>query len=223
MGSKKRLRKQFEVPKRQWNKERIEREGKLRSEYGLKNARELWRMQTILKKIRREARRLLAGRGADTASRQARLLKRVNRFLIRKVDLTLDEVLSLEDRDILERRLQSLVIKKHLATTPRQARQFITHGHICIDGQRVSAPSYLVRFDEEDKIGWFEHAIVIKSNARQEEPEENTNQGPASVAGATSAPTHHAKPAHTASSQPATPAAVTVTPAQATPLAPQTQ
>lgn len=198
MGHKKRLRKQYEVPMRQWNKERIEKEGKLREEYGLKNARELWRMQTILRRIRREARRLLAGRGADTKSRQDRLLKRVKRFLVRKDDITLDDILSLQERDILDRRLQSQVFKKRLATTPRQARQLITHGHIAIDGQRISAPSYLVKFDEEDNINWFDHVIALKAPTRGEAKVEDSKVDSRSVSGVSSSAPTPAAPAQAA-------------------------
>ena len=33
-----------------------------------------------------------------------------------------------------------------------QSRQLIAHGHIAIDGRKVSSPSYLVLRDEEEKI-----------------------------------------------------------------------
>ncbi len=163
MGSKKRLRKQYENPKKIWDADRISSELKLVDEYGLKNTRELWRAKTILRKIRREARRLLAGQGANADMRAKQLEGRVKKYFIRKDPLTLDDILALTDRDLLGRRLQTLVEKKHLAATPHQARQFITHGHIAIAGQKVTSPSYLVPLDEEDKINWYGHAIVIQN------------------------------------------------------------
>lgn len=45
---------------------------------------------------------------------------------------------------LLERRLDNLVYRLGLATTRRQARQFVTHGHITVNGKRVDIPSYLV-------------------------------------------------------------------------------
>lgn len=154
MGSKKRLRKLYERPMRLWDKDRIETETKLKDEYGLKNSRELWRMQTILRKIRREARRLLSSKGADPEARAARLIKRVKTFLIKKPEVTLDDILSLQTRDILERRLQTIVVRKHMAKTAKMARQYITHGHIQIESQVSSAPSYLVSFEEEHQVAW---------------------------------------------------------------------
>ena len=45
---------------------------------------------------------------------------------------------------LLERRLDNLVYRLGLATTRRQARQLVNHGHITVDGKRVDIPSYLV-------------------------------------------------------------------------------
>ena len=44
----------------------------------------------------------------------------------------------------LERRLDNVVYRLGLATTRRQARQFVNHGHILVDGKRVDIPSYRV-------------------------------------------------------------------------------
>ncbi len=163
-----RLRKQYEKPLRLWDKQRIETEGKLREEYGLKNARELWKMQTILRKVRREARRLLAARGAEVERRKEQLIVRLKRFLIRKESPTLDDVLSLTIRDILDRRLQTIAYKRHMGKTVNQARQFISHGHVSVSGKKISSPSYLVSFQEEDGINWFGHAI--RTDAAQPAP-----------------------------------------------------
>ena len=148
MGDPVRKSKQFEKPKRLWDKPRIEAEKALRNEFGLKNARELWRMQTLLRRVRREARRLLSGKGAQTEERASKLLSRVKKFFLQKQDASLDDLLSLNVRDVLLRRLQSIAMKKGFAKTQHQARQFITHGHVSIRGKRVSSPSYLVSFEE---------------------------------------------------------------------------
>lgn len=161
MGDPRKKRKAFEGPKKIWDKKRIKEEHKLVEEYGLKNMRELWRMQTMLRRIRREARRIQSKKGANLDERLANLVKSVNKFLVHG-DVSLDKILSLDTRDILERRLETRVYKQKLATTVIQARQFITHGHIAVNGIRVNAPSYLVTFDEEDKISWFKKPIVLE-------------------------------------------------------------
>lgn len=45
---------------------------------------------------------------------------------------------------LLERRLDNIVYRLGLATTRRQARQLVNHGHITVDGKRVDIPSYEV-------------------------------------------------------------------------------
>lgn len=42
---------------------------------------------------------------------------------------------------LLERRLDNIVFRLGLAATRRQARQFVVHGHVLVDGRRVDIPS----------------------------------------------------------------------------------
>lgn len=46
---------------------------------------------------------------------------------------------------LLESRLDNLVYRLGLATTRRQARQLVNHGHILVDGKKVDIPSFLVK------------------------------------------------------------------------------
>ncbi len=50
---------------------------------------------------------------------------------------------------LLERRLDNVVFRLGLATTRREARQMVNHGHFTINGKRVNIPSYLVKPGEE--------------------------------------------------------------------------
>lgn len=45
---------------------------------------------------------------------------------------------------LLERRLDNTIYRLKMATTRTQARQVIVHGHIKVNGKKVSSPSYLV-------------------------------------------------------------------------------
>ncbi|MFH1779956.1 MAG: 30S ribosomal protein S4 [Candidatus Micrarchaeota archaeon] len=164
MGAK-RLKKLFEKPRRLWNKTRIESESALKTEFGLKNSRELWRIQTILRNIRREARRILAGKGADLEKRTEALINRVKRLLINKEEVGIEEILGLKVDDVLSRRLESVIVKKGMSKTMKQSRQLIVHGHISIKGKKVNSPSYLVKFDEEPEVGWFKKPIKTSEAA----------------------------------------------------------
>ncbi len=48
---------------------------------------------------------------------------------------------------LLERRLDNTLYRLGLAPTRAAARQYITHGHVDVDGKRVSIPSFLVETD----------------------------------------------------------------------------
>jgi len=145
----KRFRKKYKKPRRLWDKALLEEERKLMIEYGLRRKKELWRAKEILRKYRRMARKLNAIKDKE---QEKVLLQKLYRLGLVDETATLDTVLSLTVRDILNRRLQTLVYKKGLANTIKQARQFIVHGHVSVNGRKVVYPSYLVPRNEEDKI-----------------------------------------------------------------------
>jgi len=62
------------------------------------------------------------------------------------------DVLSLNKEDYLNRRLQTIVLRKKIATTPKNARQLIVHKKILVGDNIVNSPSYLVPVNLENKI-----------------------------------------------------------------------
>jgi small subunit ribosomal protein S4 len=58
---------------------------------------------------------------------------------------------------LLERRLDSVIFRAKFVPTPFAARQLVSHGHVSVNGRRVTIPSYLVK--EGD-------AIELKSKAK---------------------------------------------------------
>lgn len=46
---------------------------------------------------------------------------------------------------LLERRIDNVVFRLGLASTRRQARQLVSHGHITVNGKRLDIPSALIR------------------------------------------------------------------------------
>lgn len=139
----------YETPGKAWYEPRIEEEKNLIESYGLKNKREVWKAQSTVRTWRREARKLTATQDED---REQELLDKLHRLGLVSSDASLDDILELETDDLLDRRLQTVVYRKGLANTVKQARQFVVHGHVRIDNTRVDIPSYFVRADEEEDI-----------------------------------------------------------------------
>ena len=153
----KRQRKKYERPLKPYDKERIEREKKFLKDYGLRRKREIWRAESILRNYRRLARLLAAKRDKE---QEEVLLKKLNKFGLIPEGSTLDDVLALKTENILDRRLQTLVFKKGIANTLKQARQFIVHGHVSIDNRRVRWPSILIKLEDENKISYYQKSKI---------------------------------------------------------------
>lgn len=52
----------------------------------------------------------------------------------------------------LECRLDNVVRRLGFATSPKTARQLVSHGHVLVDGKRVDIPSYMVQPGEEVQL-----------------------------------------------------------------------
>src|SRR5689334_3027201 len=66
---------------------------------------------------------------------------------------------------LLELRLDNAVFRSGFASSRNQARQFVRHGHVTVNGKRVTIPSYLLR--QGDVISLRDKArkmIVIRHN-----------------------------------------------------------
>ncbi len=72
---------------------------------------------------------------------------------------------------LLEQRLDNVVYRMGFASTRRFARQFVTHGHILVDGKRVDIPSYRVKPGQKVEI-----REKSKSNVQVVRAIELTNQ-----------------------------------------------
>lgn len=152
MGSFRRLRKNFSTPLKRWDGVRIADEAKIQEAFGLKSKREIWKAKDVVKKFRDSARLLFASSGPDAEKRKADLLARVHRIGLLQEGASLDDVLGLSIEKYLERRLQTQVYKKGFAKTADQARQLVVHGHMLVDGERITVPSYVLPMGFEEKL-----------------------------------------------------------------------
>ena len=142
-------------PFKRWDKSRLNEEAKLLKIYGLKNKRELWKAKDIVRKFRARARRLFT----EETGREE-LFAKLQKLGIFTKDATLDDILGMKVEDILERRLQTLVLRKGLTHTPTQARQVITHRHITINGTIVDIPGHIVTLEEEKSITYSNNSVL---------------------------------------------------------------
>ena len=121
-------------------------------DYGLKNKTELYKIISKVKTYTATAKRLIASTGAQADLEKQQLFAKLGKLGLIGTSTNLDDVLGLQPRDLLERRLQTMVFRKGLARSPKQARQFIAHEHIMVNGKKITAPNYLVTVAEESMI-----------------------------------------------------------------------
>jgi small subunit ribosomal protein S4 len=167
MGDPRKFKSKYSGPGHPWQRARIEEERVIVKEFGLTTKRELWKVDSKLKNFAAQAKRLIALRTVQAELEKKQLLERVSKYGLLPSSAKLDDVLALTVKDLLNRRLQTLVLKKGLARTPLQARQFIVHEHIVVNGKKITAPGYLVPVVEESQISF----VANSSLASAEHPE----------------------------------------------------
>jgi small subunit ribosomal protein S4 len=69
---------------------------------------------------------------------------------------------------LLEKRLDNVVYRLRFASSRSQARQVVLHGHVLVNGKRVTIPSYLVKPEDEISIGESSKNMVIIKDSLKE-------------------------------------------------------
>ncbi|MCA9363568.1 30S ribosomal protein S4 [Candidatus Kaiserbacteria bacterium] len=82
--------------------------------------------------------------------------KQLRRYVDEAVEKSNQPVALLMDR--LESRLDNVIYRMGLAKTRRLARQVVSHGHICVNGKKMTIPSHRVKKDD---------VISIREGSRQ--------------------------------------------------------
>ncbi len=147
----------YKRPRKPFEKVRIAAEAELAKKYALKNKTEIWKTLAKANYIKKRAMAL-----AKASKEEQEIFINKVRNLGFNANTILD-ILELKIDDILNRRLPTIVAKKGLARTIKQARQMVVHKKILINGNVVNAPSYLVPISEEASI-----ELRIRQKAQKE-------------------------------------------------------
>ncbi len=164
MGDPKKPKKKYSRPQHPWRRAQLEEEKVLVEEYGLKNKKDLWKIASKLSHYKQQAKVLIARTGAQAEMEKKLFLEKLQKMSLIPAGATVDNVLGLVVKDLLERRLQTMVFRRGLAHSVVQARQFIVHGHIMVNGQKINVPSFLVP-------GVVEEMITFSGNSPLADPE----------------------------------------------------
>ena len=155
MGDPKKSKKKYSTPLHPWKKERIDKEREMVKQYGLKNKTEIYKSESKARKFASLAKNLIRDKRKKQAQIETKqLLDKLTKYGFIKQESKLENVLEITITNILNRRLQTLVFKKQLANTIKQARQFISHGHIIVNNKKITIPSYMISLEEESTIGF---------------------------------------------------------------------
>jgi small subunit ribosomal protein S4 len=107
-----------------------------------------------------QAKNLVTVKSLQVEKERNQLLTKLCSLGLLGKDAKIEDVLSLTLKDIMERRLQTLVYRKNMASSIKQARQFIIHEHIVLSDKTITAPSYMVPLVEENSIQFAQDSVL---------------------------------------------------------------
>jgi small subunit ribosomal protein S4 len=156
MGDIKKTRKKYSKPSHPWRSDRIVEENQIIKEYGIPKKTELWKAKAKLASIKHQAKGVATVNVGQTENQNVmqreKLVKRLESYGLITDESSLEAILGITLKTLLDRRLQTIVFKKKYTKTVSQARQLITHRHILVNGKIITSPSYMVRKSEESSI-----------------------------------------------------------------------
>jgi small subunit ribosomal protein S4 len=156
--------------KKKWDKNTIVEEAVFVTDYALKNKKEIRKAEALLSKLKTIAKDFNKTTETKASAGAAQFVNKIKSLGYLNVEATsLDEVLDITLRELFERRLSSVVYKAGLARTPGQARQFVVHGHVTVNGEIVTAPSYPVTVKDAETVAFIGSSTL----ADEAHPERN--------------------------------------------------
>ena len=162
MGDPRKSKRIFSRPTRPYDKDRITAEKETMKEFGLRRKNEIYKAEAFIRDIKRRARQSIAIKDDDV---EKTILNKVTKLKLlgEGKEATIDAILNLDMKAYLERRLETQVVRRELANSFLQARQFIVHGHIFVNNIKVTSPQYIVCAGEEDLISYNARSALVSS------------------------------------------------------------
>ena len=158
------LHKRYSRPRKKYDLRRIDEERDTKKKYGLKNKKELWKAGSYIARLRNQAKELLVASEEEKRG----FLNKLERLGLIGKDSGLDDVLALNSINLLDRRLQTMLVKKNIAKTSGEARQMIVHKRIIVNDNVINVPSYIVPKSFEDKL-----RIKLRKEKTEKAPEQS--------------------------------------------------
>lgn len=156
--------------KKKWDKNTIVEEAVFVTDYALKNKKEIRKAEALLSKLKTIAKDFNRTTETKESAGAAQFVAKLKSQGYLNVEATsLDEVLDITLRELFERRLSTVVYKAGLARTPGQARQFVVHGHVTVNGEIVTAPSYPTTVKDAETVAFIGSSTL----ADEAHPERN--------------------------------------------------
>jgi len=151
MGDVKKIRKKYSKPNHPWRMDRITEENQIIKDYGIPRKTELWKVKAKLGSFKNQAKGLSARTDSQAKIERENLVKKLKSLNLIENE-SLEAILGINIKNVLDRRLQTVAFKKGFAKSMKQARQMIIHRHVLIGGKINSSPSYIVRSSEEGSV-----------------------------------------------------------------------
>ena len=124
--------KMYVRPRKAYEISRMQSENKIVEKYGLKNKKEIWKTTAKVSYFRRRAKAL-----AKSSHEEQKVLFGKLQNIGLKTN-TIADVLALTVEDLLNRRIQTVLLHKKLSNTIRHARQLVVHKKVMINGNIVN-------------------------------------------------------------------------------------
>ena len=113
MGSIKKIRKKYSKPAHPWRSVRIEEENQICKDYGIPKKTEIWKTIAKLESYKNQTKKLSSLKTPQATMEMSNLVSKLKSYNLIQNN-TSDEILGITLKNLLDRRLQTIVFMKNL-------------------------------------------------------------------------------------------------------------